>query len=24
VEESFTFEGMCEAYREVYQSALAA
>jgi len=24
VEESFTFEGMCEAYREVYHSALAA
>jgi glycosyltransferase involved in cell wall biosynthesis len=24
VEESFTFEGMCEAYREVYHSALVA
>lgn len=24
VEESFTFEGMCAAYREVYESALAA
>jgi L-malate glycosyltransferase len=24
VEESFTFEGMCAAYREIYESALAA